>query len=76
VPTTEYAAGWGFHKSWLSQTNYPKVKGAQPDAEILRWIAVCESYMKHDPEADVSRPLCFKVHGGRVCRRLEGHDDK
>jgi len=71
VPTTDH--GWGHHApGWLGGKGY-KPKGSQPDAEVRRWIAVCESYMQHDPEADISRPLCFAVHDGAVCRRLEGH---
>ncbi len=72
MPTTDHG-GWGSHSpGWLGGKGY-KVKGSQPDAEILRWIEVCESYMRHDPECDLGRPLCFRVHDGRVCRRLEGH---
>lgn len=73
MATTDHGGGWGsFSAGWLKGKGY-KVKGSQPDAEILRWIAVCESYMRHDPESDLARPLCFRVHNGRVCKRLEGH---
>ena len=73
VPLTKYGGGWGYAPGYLGISKYPKAKGSQPDAEIQRWIDLCEEYMAHDPEADVSRPLCFQVHRGSACRRLEGH---
>ena len=69
MPTTDNS--WAHSPGWLGGS---KVKGSVPDKQALDWIATCESYMQHDPEADISRPLCFAVHNGSVCRRLEGHD--
>ena len=70
MTTTDH--GWAFAAGWLGGKGY-KVKGDSPTRQVLDWIAVCESYMQHDPEADISRPLCMRVHSGSVCRRLEGH---
>ncbi len=65
MPTAE----WGFRPGYLSLSKYPKVKGDSPTRQVLDWIATCESYMQHDPEADISRPLCMKV----LCVKAEGH---
>ena len=68
MPMTKYGGGWGYAPTWLKSKNY-KTKGAVTSAEAMGWIAVCDEYIQHDSEADVSRPLCTKS----LCKRLEGH---
>ncbi len=60
--------GWAHSPGWLKGKGY-KVKGSVPDKQALDWIATCESYMRFDPEADITRPLCARS----LCHRLQGH---
>lgn len=50
-----------------------KLESAPPSKEALKLIEELEEYVKHDDGANGTE-LCTKLHDGKVCRKLEGHD--
>ena len=52
--------------------SHSRLTSTPPNEEALRLIAIVDEYVKWDDGAK-GTPLCMTVHGGRVCRKVEGH---
>ena len=67
------AIGWKYRpNSSLKVKTFFVPKGSNPSEEALDNIALVEEYVAED-DGPFGAPLCTELHGGEICRKVEGH---